>query len=136
MVMCSLYYLSVLLGKLGANGVVISSLVILLSPVLTYCMATGTEYSEEVNKYLKYNNAYIKGTRHDTDTFKLINGELLKESIKQGAIGGLVLVMSMVIVKALELNLSPLYISLLVNSLVGVSFSFKSIVKEKSIKGF
>jgi hypothetical protein len=51
MVMCSLYYLSVLLGKLGTNSVIVSSLVMLLSPLLTYCMATGTGYDEEVNKY-------------------------------------------------------------------------------------
>lgn len=127
--------ISSMISGLLQNNIISSTLMLILNPIILYVLNSSyNETSEELNKYLSYNDLYINGVRHGGETKKHIDNMLKKNSFTVGVVGAVIFIVSSIVVKVFSVAISPLILIMAVNSFLNLQFGVKAICRAKQVK--
>ena len=109
----------------------------LATPIITFILSNDLySYADKISEYLYKNEGIIIGQYPGECTKKYIKKVLKETNICYSLIGCLVFILSIQIISFFNLALSPVYLSLIINSILNVNNNIKSIKSIKRIKGF
>ena len=140
----SIYSLSVMLTnallsillKIGITGLLMNQIMILVIPIIGFILSNDIhDLSKNIDKYLSSNNGCIDGMRPGEERKKYLLNIVRKNNFKIGVLGGFVLLITfnILLILGITSNIS-LYITLILNSIVQINYSIKSIKAVNRVK--
>ena len=109
----------------------------LFIPIITFILSNDLySFSDKITEYLQKSEGIIPGRRPGNDTKKYLDNIIKNSNIAYSIIGCLVFILSYQLISLFNLMISPLYLSLIINSLLNINNNIKSIKSIKNIKGF
>jgi hypothetical protein len=109
-----------------SNPPIQGGLQILLCPLVQWFMANNSIDKDQLNTYLKHNNIYLGGQKNARP---IISKMIRNNSIKLGLIGALTTFITTMLIQAFGISISPIMITITINSLINISFSTKVLIK-------
>ena len=136
----SIYASSILMTILTKFNVALStsySLTFLLIPIACYILTNENNTADKITKYLNKSGGTIPSIRPGKETKEFIKKNLNSVNLKYGIIGSFIFIASHLIITYFGIPTSPMYVAMIINSSIRVSYSIKAMKTiNKTKRGF
>ncbi len=125
-----------ILAGIGIVGIQLNIMMAMAIPIVGFILSTDIEdLGEKIDKYLSLSNGCISGIRQGAERKEYLKGIIKKENFKISALGIILYLISYNILMILGISTNiTLYLTLIVSSVIQISYSIKSIKGINKVK--